>query len=121
MEDEIEKLNTSESAQQALRRPVSLHALELKIIRAKSAQRRASIYAERWIQAVFSELEDRLGIIPNEVPTEAKNASTLEEAIWRYILFDEYSRVGILRDTRAAQNKKAAEEESVKETEEPLL
>ena len=78
------KKNTSESVPQEAKRPASLHKLKL--------------------------LKDNLGIIPSEVPTEAKNAATLEEAIQRYVLFNEYSRAGILRDARAAQIKKIEEE-----------
>jgi RNA polymerase sigma-70 factor (ECF subfamily) len=110
MEGKMSKKNTSESVPQEAKRPASLHKLKLKLIRAKNMQKWDHSQAERWMQAVFNELKDNLGIIPSEVPTEAKNAATLEEAIQRYVLFNEYSRAGILRDARAAQIKKIEEE-----------
>lgn len=58
-------------------------------------------------EAVFDALAD-MCIDPEEIETAAENAGSLEEAIYHFIDYGEYSVSGIMREVRAAY--KEAEE-----------
>ena len=74
-----------------------IYTLDRKLQAARNAQK----IADQRLRAVFDEL-DKLYIEPGEIPTEAENATTLEEAIACYVQYNEYTRSGLLREIKAA-------------------
>lgn len=81
---------------------IVLFALDRKL----QAARKAQVIADQRRQAVFDELEN-LCIDPKEHPTAAENAANLEEAVWRYARYGEYTRSGLLREIKAAYGREA--------------
>lgn len=75
----------------------TFYALERKLQSARSAQ----LFADKRLRAVYDELEN-MGVDPSEFPTEAENATTLEEAISCHVQYGEYTRSGIMREVRKA-------------------
>lgn len=69
----------------------------------KSAKRKALV-AQEAQDAVFRALAD-MCIDAESVPSDAENATNLEQAISCYLDYDEYSLSGIMREVRNAYGK----------------
>lgn len=95
MKKAISELSPEEAMDQ-----LTFRAIDRKI----ELARRAQWIADQRRQAVFDELEN-LCIDPKEHPTAAEHADNLEEAVWRYARYGEYTRSGLLREIKAAYGK----------------
>lgn len=63
--------------------------------------KQAAEYAQATERIVFQTLDD-MCISPEDVPSDAENAETLQDAITCWLQYDEYSLHDIMREVRGA-------------------